>query len=67
MKIDIHNVYLLGLLILIIVFLIVIYFELKSVQANIKEINKPLNYPSIPNNSLPELQTNNTPNMNIPP
>ena len=58
MKLDIHNLYLLGLLIAIIVFLIVIYFEMKTIQNNIKEINKPLNSPQIPNNTLPSNEQN---------
>ena len=58
MKLDIHNLYLLGLLIAIIVFLIVIYFELKTIQNNIKEISKPLNSPQIPNNTLPSNEQN---------
>lgn len=45
---NIHNIYLLGLLLIVIVILIVLYFELKAVQANIKELNKPLNSPSVP-------------------
>ena len=58
MNLDIHNLYLLGLLIAIIVFLIVIYFELKTIQNNIKEINKPLNSQQIPNNTLPGSEKN---------
>tara|TARA_Y100000389_G_scaffold144704_1_gene143108 strand:- start:2401 stop:3201 length:801 start_codon:yes stop_codon:yes gene_type:complete len=58
MKLDIHNLYLLGLLIAIIVFLIVIYFELKTIQNNIKEISKPLNSQQIPNNTLPGSEKN---------
>ena len=45
---NIHNIYLLGLLLIVIVILIVLYFELKATQANIKELNKPLNSPSVP-------------------